>query len=399
MISKGAGFLINILFVRTVIAGVGEQNFGNFQLTWSIVLILISIDLGVSSSFRNKFFENSNNKSKLAEQFTSSILSSFLISLFVLILFQPLNRIFSFTSISKLHLIWIFLIPINVSLKITQSINYSNHKPYLNTIFNSLQFTISIIIIYLITDKLDFVISIQRAVNIVLLSMIISQSISLIVNKGFKNFKLFYLKFPIVFKQFNKVNLNFQLAQFLFVLYLNSFILIVEKIIDENEFNQFALYYQYFNFSFLLFQTLITPIWAEVSDQYFNSNLKLKKILIYLLSIVLSSFFILVFQTIFVSPISSLLLGVRLTNLSYSYIFIFLIYYLSLFLLMCSINLVNAINQLNRQNIFLIFSVLAVYLISYTYGRDLNALYLSIIFSTLNLSGVYLMFRSFLNKT
>lgn len=399
MISKGAGFLINILFVRTVIAGVGEPNFGNYQLTWSIVLILISIDLGVSSSFRNKFFENSNNKTELAEQFTSSILTSFLISLFVLILFQPLNKVFSFTSNSEFYAIWIFLIPINVSLKITQSINFSSHKPYLNTIFNSLQFAISILIIYMITDKLDFAISIQTAISIVLFSMIVTHSLSLFVNKGFKNFKIKFLKFSNVLKQFNKVNINFQLAQFLFALYLNSFILIMEKIIDANEFNLFALYFQYFNFSFLLFQTLITPIWAEISEQYFKGSIKSKKILVYLVSIVLSSFSILVFQTIFISPTSFLVLGVRLNELSNNYFLIFLIYFLSLFFLMCSINLVNAINQLNRQNMFLICSVLVVYLISYTHGRDLNAVYLSIIFSTLNLLGGYIMIRSFLSKT
>lgn len=375
-------FFLSLIFIRVSIDFVGPNNYGVYSLYWSYFLILFSIDFGLLNGLRNDLVIHKNNPTKSDElifnTFVLLLLTSFSISVLIFTISSFLeNPIFNNFQILCLLL----LVPVIVSNRIILPINFSRHKPYINSIINASQFFIAIFIIWLL-NFFGF-----RSIYLLLISVLISNFLSLFIFNSFSNnySRLFKFK-KSIFTQIIpmvKENIYFQLTQISGILLLQSNLILLYLFSSKIDLNQYSVIFQYIGISYLLFFAIITPFWSEITDSLKNKTIKLSKLIEWISLIAFSSFFLVFFLFSTRNLFFEIVTGINPDNYHTNDFIAISIYVCSLIALITSIQILNGLKVLKTQFFFSVLSILIFIFLIYFLSYD-ELYYIVILGSILN---------------
>ncbi len=375
-------FFLSLIFIRVSIDFVGPNNYGVYSLYWSYFLILFSIDFGLLNGLRNDLVIHKNNRTKSDElinnTFVLLLLTSFSISVIIFTISSFLeNPIFNNFQI----LCFLLLVPLIVSNRIILPINFSIHKPYLNSIINASQFFIAIFIIWLL-NFFGF-----RSIYLLLISVLISNFLSLFIFNTFRNNYSRVFKFKkSIFTQIIpmiKENIYFQLTQISGILLLQSNLILLYLFSSKIDLNQYSVIFQYIGISYLLFFAIITPFWSEITDSLKNKTIKLSKLIEWISLIAFSSFFLVFFLFSTRNLFFEIVTGINPDNYHTNDFIAISIYVCSLIALITSIQILNGLKVLKTQFFFSVLTILIFIFLIYFLSFD-ELYYIVILGSILN---------------
>ena len=336
---------LSLLFTKQMVKNLGDNDYENYQFLWSFILIIFSFDAGLQNYLRNNILNPKYSKSA-SELIGSSIVGIFLFSLLIVSIAYSLFAIFGnfylFNFINENIRYSIFLIPFILALRVSQSIHFASHKPYLNSFFNGIQFILFFVIDFILSaffSKLQL----YHYVSIILLSHLLSAGLSLVyANEKINLNKDYVFKFSIFRKSF-----PWQYLQLVSVIFLNLSYLLFKFFYEDVEAGVLIVY-QYFNYSLLFFLTIISPLWSEVNDNFLNKGKSFLTLLLFVISVVIISLILVSFLIVAKEKLFFSIMG---TEIPINIIpdRIYLLFFFSLFIAVSVMHIANGMNLLYRQ--------------------------------------------------
>lgn len=315
---KGGSILVGLLIVPLTLTYVDNDTYGIWLSLSSMVAWFSFFDIGINNGLKNRLTEAlAKNDIQLAKKYVSTTYAlMMLIFIPLMILLLGLAPLLDWQSILNLHqnavegllastCIIIAYFCINFVLSTINVVMTADQYPAGASLQTFLQQLCSLIVIYLLT----------LFTKGSLLNLCIGLCLGPIIVVSLFNVILFSGKYKSIAPRLSDV--DFSVAPDLFKLGVRFFVIQIAGIIQYQMANfliiryfgagdvtEYNIAYKYFNVPFLLWATIITPVWAAVTDAIAKDDYEwisgmVQKYLKYLLIFVVAELLLLLLSNVF----------------------------------------------------------------------------------------------------
>jgi len=380
---KGGNILIGLLLVPLTLNYVNSETYGIWLALSSMVAWFAFFDIGINNGLKNRLTEAlAHDDIPLAQKYVSTtyaFLAMIFIPLMVIMLIvAPLMDWFSILSLSQgvveglLASVCIIIVYfcLNFILSTVNIVMLADQRPAAESFRTFIQQLLSLAVIFVLT----------KTTQGSLLHLCLALCLCPLAVVTLFNFTLFRGRYKSIRPQVNQV--DFSLAPDLFKLGVQFFIIQIAFVIQyqmtnyliihyfgATEVTEYNIAYKYFNVPYMLWVTMITPLWAAVTDAVAKQELHwvkgaIKKYLILLLIFVAGSLAMLALS----APLYELWVGDRV-NVPFEISLWVMIFNMAMMFGTIFVNVLNGAGILKVQTIASMISPLLFLVLCFLFMR------------------------------
>ena len=289
---KPLNLVFTLIITRFLLSRMSDIEYADYKSALSLILIFFSIDFGIPSRSRNQYIQEEGQNLKL--QINQSISVSFILGIILVLILVIYNLLFINNGTYLYYFSIVIFLPLIVAFRNISSYNFIRHKPHHNTLINTFQLTILLATIYIFKEFLHM----NNPKDLVAATLI---------SFGFSGIGAYFIYIynktnPIVTLRNisrglikNRIDWGFQFSQLTYVVYANILFIGLDYY-QPMGYAKSIVYIEYFMISFMFFMAIVTPLWSELTEDFFRMKYIQSKWWVILAAVVLLGGTSLMFQ-------------------------------------------------------------------------------------------------------
>lgn len=280
---KGISILISLQIVPLTINYVNPTQYGIWLTLSSLLAWFFFFDIGLTHGFRNRFAEaKAKGDIETARVYISTTYASLAIMFIIMMLsLTAINGFIDWSDIlnidasyrnelSRVFFIIVSFFGLNFVLSTFTTMLIADQKPAINSLLSVLGQTVSLLVIYILTQ----VDPSGNLINLAFISSGIPVLVILIASVIAFNTKYEYLKPAFGYIQFNKIKdilglgVNFFIITTSMLFIFNLMNVIISRELGPESVTEYNIVYKYFNVAHMILNIIMVPFWSAFTDAY-----------------------------------------------------------------------------------------------------------------------------------